>query len=106
MIKKMSAITIMGCALLGVLGTVQQASAQAAATSSTATLYAKMAPVDQYLMPDRAAEIALARSAVPESISRDAEVMILGRHGFETAVKGQKRFRVCRRTLVDIHCGC
>jgi hypothetical protein len=68
--------------------------AQAAATPSPATTYSKMAPIDQYLMADRAAEIALARSAAPESISRDAEVMILGRHGFETAVKGKNGF-VC-----------
>jgi hypothetical protein len=47
-----------------------------------------MAPVDQYLMGDREAEIALARSAAPESISRDAEILVLGRHGYETAVKG------------------
>ena len=53
-----------------------------------------MAPIDQYLMADRAAEIALARSAAPESISRDAEVQVLGRHGFETAVKGKNGF-VC-----------
>jgi hypothetical protein len=53
-----------------------------------------MAPIDQYLMADRAAEIALARSAAPESISRDAEVMILGRYGFATAVKGKNGF-VC-----------
>jgi hypothetical protein len=77
-----------------VLGTVHQAMAQAAATPSPATPYSKMAPIDQYLMADRAAEIALARSAAPESISRDAEVMILGRHGFETAVKGKNGF-VC-----------
>jgi hypothetical protein len=55
--------------------------------------YPKMAPVDQYLMtPD--AEIALARSAAPESISRDAEVMVMGRHGYETAAKGKNGF-VC-----------
>src|ERR1700735_798288 len=53
-----------------------------------------MAPVDQYLMADRDAEITLARSAVPESIARDAEVLVLGRHGFETAVKGTNGF-VC-----------
>jgi hypothetical protein len=52
-----------------------------------------MAPVDQYLM-DRNSEIALARSAAPESISRDAEVMVLGRHGYETAAKGTNGF-VC-----------
>jgi hypothetical protein len=55
--------------------------------------YATMAPVEQYLM-DYDAEIALARSAAPESISRDAEVLVLGRHGFETAVKGKNGF-VC-----------
>jgi hypothetical protein len=30
----------------------------------------------------------------PESISRDAEVMVLGRHGYEIAVKGKNGF-VC-----------
>ena len=55
--------------------------------------YASMAPIEQYLM-DRDAEIALARSAAPDSISRDAEVLILRRHGFETAVKGKNGF-VC-----------
>jgi hypothetical protein len=53
-----------------------------------ATPYPKMAPIGQYLM-DRTAEIALARSAAPESISRNAEVLVLGSHGFETAVKGK-----------------
>ena len=43
---------------------------------------------------ERDAEIALARSAAPESISRDAEVMVLGRHGYETAVHGKNGF-VC-----------
>jgi len=56
--------------------------------------YPSMAPVEQYLMADRNAEIALARSAAPESISRDAEVMVLGGHGYETAVKGKNGF-VC-----------
>jgi hypothetical protein len=76
-------------ALLVVLGTAHQAIAQVAAT-----LYPSMAPIDQYLMTDRGAEIALARSAAPESISRDAAVLVLGRHGFETAVKGKNGF-VC-----------
>jgi hypothetical protein len=55
--------------------------------------YPSMAPIDQYPM-DRDAEIALARSAAPDSISRDAEVLVLGRHGFETAAKGKNGF-VC-----------
>ena len=56
--------------------------------------YPSMAPIDQYLITDRNAEIALARSAAPESISRDADVLVLGRHGYETAVKGKNGF-VC-----------
>jgi len=52
-----------------------------------------MAPVAQYMM-ERQAEITLARSAAPESISRDAEVLVLGQHGYESAVKGKNGF-VC-----------
>jgi hypothetical protein len=56
--------------------------------------YPNMAPLDQYLIADRNAEIALARSAAPESLSRDAEVMVLGRHGYEIAAAGKNGF-VC-----------
>src|SRR5438445_9818310 len=55
--------------------------------------YPKMAPVDQYLM-ERNAEILLARSAAPDSISSDATVLILGRQGCETAVEGRNAW-VC-----------
>lgn len=88
--KKIGYITIKGIELLVALGMAYQAIAQDAATTS----YPKMAPIEQYLMTDQAAEIALARSAVPESIARDAEVQVLARHGFETAVKGTNGF-VC-----------
>lgn len=87
--KKNSSIVIRCLVLLVGLSVAYEAMAQDAKTT-----YAKMAPVDQYLMEDRQAEIALARSAAPESISRDAEVLVLGRHGFETAVKGKNGF-VC-----------
>jgi hypothetical protein len=53
-----------------------------------------MAPVDQYMMADRNAEIALARTAAPESISSKAEVMVLGRGGYEVAVPATNDF-VC-----------
>lgn len=76
-------------ALVVVLGASGQAPAQEAKGP-----YPSMAPVDQYLMADRTAEIALARSAAPESISRDAEVMVLGRHGYEIAAEGKNGF-VC-----------
>jgi hypothetical protein len=54
--------------------------------------YPKMAPLDQYLIPDENAEIALARSAAPKSISDAAEVMVLGHEGYKTAVKGTNGF--------------
>src|SRR5207245_7222891 len=56
--------------------------------------YPRMAPLDQYLIADRNAEIALARSAAPPSISRDAKVMVLGPHSYETAAEGKNGF-VC-----------
>ena len=56
--------------------------------------YPAMAPLGQYLMPSESAEIALARSAAPASISGDAEVMVLRRDGYATAVKGRNGF-VC-----------
>ncbi len=55
--------------------------------------YPKMAPVEQYLM-ERNAEILLARSAAPDSISSDATILVLGRQGYETAVRGKNGF-VC-----------
>lgn len=45
-------------------------------------------------MMDRDAEIALAKSAAPDSISHDAEIQVMGRHGYEVAVKGSNGF-VC-----------
>jgi hypothetical protein len=63
-------------------------------SQQTKTQYPHMAPVEEYLMTDRNAEIALARSAAPESISHDATVLFLGRHGYETAVEGKNGF-VC-----------
>jgi hypothetical protein len=76
-------------ALAVVLGASWQAEARDAKSP-----YPSMAPLDQYLMADRNAEIALARSAAPPSISRDAKVVVLGPHGYETAVEGKNGF-VC-----------
>jgi len=71
------------------LGASRQARAQDAKTP-----YPSMAPLDQYLMTDRNAEIALARSAAPDSISREAKILVLGRHGYETSIEGKNGF-VC-----------
>jgi hypothetical protein len=56
--------------------------------------YPAMAPLDQYLIADQNAEIALARSAAPASISNAADVLVLRRDGYTTAVKGSNGF-VC-----------
>jgi hypothetical protein len=55
--------------------------------------YPSMAPIDQYRM-GRDAEIALARTAAPPGVSRDADVLVLGQKNYETAVKGKNGF-VC-----------
>ena len=86
---QVSAIAVKKIAIVFLVVTAWQVIAQ-----DVETPYPKMAPVDQYLMEDREAEIALARSAAPQSISRDAEILVLGRHGYETAVKGKNGF-VC-----------
>lgn len=64
-----------------------------AGTAVHAQSVTHMAPVAAYLM-DRAAEIRLARSAAPPSISKDASVLVLTKTGYETAVKGSNGF-VC-----------
>jgi hypothetical protein len=56
--------------------------------------YPAMATIEQYHMARAPDEIALARSAAPTSISGDADVLTLGDHGYETAVKGKNGF-VC-----------
>jgi len=91
--NKFGAIVIKIFALLVTLGTAYLGTPNQTMAQDTKTTYPTMAPIEQYLM-DRTAEIALARTAAPESISRDAEVVVLGRHGFETAVQGKNGF-VC-----------
>ena len=86
--ENFGAIAIKSLALLIVLGMAERAMTQDAATR-----YPKMAPIQRYLM-DPTLEIAMARNAAPQSISGDAEVLTLGRHGFARAVKGKNGF-VC-----------
>ena len=85
--KTFAALTTLTLALaVGLTGTMQ--------AQAPKTLYPSMAPFDQYLMPNRDAEVALARTAAPDAISRDAKVLVLGAHGYETAVEGKNGF-VC-----------
>jgi hypothetical protein len=79
---------VLAAALAGTAGWVH---AQAHATRAP---YPTMAPAAEYLAADPNAEIALARSAAPPALSRDATILVLGQHGYETAVKGTNGF-VC-----------
>jgi hypothetical protein len=63
--------------------------------------YPSMASLDQYIMTDRNAEIALARSAAPAAISSDAEVLVLGAERLRNRGQRQERFRMRRGARVD-----
>jgi len=86
--KKVAAIAIKGFALLAVLSTAHLGMGGKAMAQDATMSYPKMAPIEQYLM-DSDAEIALARSAAPDAISHEASVLVLTRHGYETAVEGK-----------------
>ena len=73
-------------ATIMVLALAKQACAQ-----STHLSYPKMAAMDQYLMKQDV-EVALARSAAPESITKDADVLVLDQRGYRTAIKGRNGF--------------
>jgi hypothetical protein len=77
-------------ALVGAAGPIQ---AQHAGAQDAPSPYPTMAPVAQYRM-DRDAEIAMARTAAPAAITRDAEILVLGQTNFEVAVRGTNGF-VC-----------
>ena len=68
--------------------------ALAGAQGERRTAYPAMAPVEQYRIANPQDEIALARTAAPPSVSTDAEVLVLGTHGYESVVKGRNGF-VC-----------
>src|ERR1700731_3352588 len=90
--KIVETIAVGVCVFLVVLGASKDTREQDAKAP-----YPSMAPLEQYLMKDRNAEVAMARSAAPQAISRDAKILVLGRQGYETAVEGKNGF-VC---LVD-----
>lgn len=78
------------CALIvSALAMIAARSASAAASTHSAS-----ARIEPYLMASQKQEIALARTAAPPSISMHATVMVLGAHGYVTAVKGSNGF-VC-----------
>jgi hypothetical protein len=70
-------------------GAIRQVRAQAPSAP-----YPAAAPLNHYLIPEKASEIELARSAAPASISDGAEVLVLTKDGYVPAVKGGNGF-VC-----------
>jgi hypothetical protein len=82
--------TIVAAALV-FLAALSGAPGVARAQGATAP-YPQMAPLDQYMIADNSAEIALARSAAPSSIADKADVMVLGPAGYTTAVEGTNGF--------------
>jgi hypothetical protein len=54
--------------------------------------YPDMVSLNRYLESDRNAEIALARSGAPPSISQNASVFVLGPNGYVAAIKGSNGF--------------
>jgi hypothetical protein len=83
-------VTTIALPLFGLAITISAAWAKR--SRDTKAPYPSMAPVEQYLIAGRNAEIALARSAAPAAISSDAEILVLGRHGYESAVAGKNGF--------------
>lgn len=72
--------------LIGAIGTACAQDAKPA--------YPIMAAIGQYREANASAEIELAKTAAPTSISGDASVLVMGNHEYETAVKGKNGF-VC-----------
>lgn len=88
--SKGKTIALVVAALAGMASPTQSQQPRARDADSP---YPTMAPIAQYRM-DRDAEIAMARTAAPASISRDAEILVLGEKNFEVAVPGKNGF-VC-----------
>ena len=85
--KTFKAMVLAASVLLAASSSTSPAQAQEAKAP-----YPAMAPLDQYLIADRAAEIALAKSAAPPAISSDASVLVLEKDGYHTAIEGKNGF--------------
>jgi hypothetical protein len=85
--KIFKAIALAATLLFTAVGAPHAAQAQDAKAP-----YPTMAPLDRYLIADRDAEIALAKSAAPAAISNEAEVLVMGKDGYHTAIEGKNGF--------------
>jgi hypothetical protein len=87
-VRKSGVVALVILVALGLVSFTLPVEAQGAAAP-----YAVGAPLSEYMMA-RDAEVGMARSAAPVGISGGAEVLVLGKDGYETAAKGGNGF-VC-----------
>lgn len=88
----MSSIIVQAGVLAASLMLVGSSLSGPAQAQETAAPFPAMAPLDQYLIADRDAEIALAKSAAPPSLSNGANVLVLEKDGYHTAIEGKNGF--------------
>jgi hypothetical protein len=88
----MSAKIFTATVLAAYLLLVMSASTWPAQAQDSKAPYPAMAPLDQYLIADRDAEIALAKSAAPSALSSDANVLVLEKDGYHTVIEGKNGF--------------
>ena len=89
LIRSLGAVVLL---LAGRAGVCRAQGEAAQNPNDSASRFSRMMPLAQYLITDRATEIAVAKSAAPAAISDHADVWILGRHGYEIAVRGTNGF--------------
>ena len=85
--KILNAVVFAAAMLIAISSTPRASQAQ-----DTKAPYPAMAPLDQYMIADRDAEIALAKSAAPAALSSDANVLVLEKDGYHTALQGKNGF--------------
>jgi len=78
-------------AYLALAGALSMGQAQGAAAKMA---YSTMAPLARYLFKSATDEMELARSAAPAEISHEAQILTLGRQGYELAARCTNGF-VC-----------
>ena len=83
--RKIARLAVMTAVIA--FGTVTPCAAQ-----TSAQPYPQPAPIVQYLMATEAEEMALARSAAPPSLAKDAEILVLSASGYRIAAKGTNGF--------------
>ena len=88
----MSTRIVQGVVLAASMLVVGPSMPRPAQAQESKALYPAIAPLDQYLIADRDAEIALAKSAAPRALSGEATVLVLEKDGYHAAIEGKNGF--------------